>query len=300
MKRKRAAAKRTSAKRTSTSRPRASSKAAIRAMAKTASSSAKPVRERVAAIALMPSAVNRDDASCQALLAVLRNREEPTAVRLEALQALQAASFAVAAFEACRGDYVAALRAVAADPDLEVRQRALAILARDKDRGIQKKLLDGLRDPAKALVAPEKALQLLSYDVHAEAYPVARAIVADAPNPAAKRQALRLLSADTAAAPLFEKLLRDKQETPEIRRMSASALHALRPDTLQAAARDIVLDDDESDDVVATGLAALTEFGNGEAIEADAPLKAKVARLKDQAPAAMKKTAQRFAAKYEK
>jgi hypothetical protein len=299
MKRKRAAATRTSAKRTNTSRPRASSKAAVRAMAKTASSPAKPVRQRVAAIALMPSAVNSDDASCQTLLALLRSREEPTAVRLEALQALQAASFAVVAFEGCRGDYVAALRAVAADPDLEVRQRVLAILARDKDRGVQKKLLDGLRDPAKALVAPEKALQLLSYDVHAEAYPLARAIVADAPSQAAKRQALRLLSADTGAAPLFEKLLRDKKETPEIRRMSATALHALRPEKLQAAARDIVLDDGESEDVVATGLAALTEFGSA-AIETDAPLKARVARLTDRAPAAMKRTAQRFATKYER
>ena len=40
--------------------------------------------------------------------------------------------------------------------------------------------LKDCRIASKALVPPEKALQLLSYDVHAEAYPVAREIVKDA------------------------------------------------------------------------------------------------------------------------
>jgi hypothetical protein len=292
--------KRKAAKRTPASRSRGPSKAASRAMAKTAGSAAAPVRRRLAAIAQMPTAVCRDDGSLQALLEVLRDPGQPSTVRLGALQALQAASFAVVAFEGCKGDYVSALRAVATDPDPELRQRVLGILARDNDRYVQKKLLDGLQDPSKALVAPEKALQLLSYDVHAEAYPVARALVANPPNQTVKREALRLLSADAAAAPLFERILRDKKETPEIRRMSASALHALRPEKLQAAARAIVLDDGESEDVVATGLAALTEFGSSKAIEADEPLNARIARMQDRGTGAVKKTAHRFAAKYEK
>ena len=60
-----------------------------------------------------------------------------------------------------RGDYIATLRKVATDPDPELRQRVLGMLMRDKDGFAQKKLLDGLKDPAKALVPPEKALQLL-------------------------------------------------------------------------------------------------------------------------------------------
>ena len=77
---------------------------------------------------------------------------------------------------------------------------ALGILMRDKDGFAQKKLLDGLKDPAKALVPPEKALQLLSYDVHADAYEVARDIVKKPPNDDAKREALRLLAADACCA----------------------------------------------------------------------------------------------------
>ena len=128
-------------------------------------------------------------------------------------------------FESCRGDYIATLRKVADDPDPELRQRVLGLLAREKDGFAQKKLLEGLQDPDKALVPPEKALQLLSYDVHADAYAAARDIVKKPPNEMARREALRLLAADATAAPMFEKLMRDKNELREIRQISASALH---------------------------------------------------------------------------
>ena len=110
------------------------------------------------------------------------------------------------------------------------------------------------KDPAKALVPPEKALQLLSYDVHADAYEAAREIVKKPPNDAAKREALRLLAADANAAPMFEKLLRDKKELREIRQIAASALHALNPDKLQQHARKILLDKSDYDDIKATSL----------------------------------------------
>ena len=118
-------------------------------------------------MAEVPLAVCESDKNLQAMLNVLRNKDEPVEVRLAALQSLQAASFSVVAFESCRGDYIATLRAVAEDPDPELRQRVLGLLAREKDGFAQKKLLEGLKNPDKALVPPEKALQLLSYDVHA-------------------------------------------------------------------------------------------------------------------------------------
>jgi hypothetical protein len=178
----------------------------------TATSAQKTVKQRVAAMAEAPLAVCESDKDLQAMLNVLRNQDEPVKVRLAALQSLQAASFSVIAFQSCRTDYLASLRKIATDPDPELRQRALGLLARKKNGFAQKKLLEGLKDPDKALVPPEKALQLLSYDVHAEAYPLARAIVSKPPNNDAKREALRLLAADAASAPLFEKLLRDKKE----------------------------------------------------------------------------------------
>ncbi len=148
-----------------------------------ATSPRKTVSERVAAMARRRPCRLDDDESLQSLLTVLRDRDEPIKVRLAALAALQAASFSVVAFESCRSDYIATLRAIADDPDPELRQRVLGILAREKDGFAQKKLLEGLEDPEKALVPPEKALQLLGYDVHAEAYGSRARSSANPPNP---------------------------------------------------------------------------------------------------------------------
>ena len=202
---------------------KASARRTPRAAMAVATSSKKPTQQRVAALAEAPLAVCESDENLQAMLKILRDKKELIKVRLAALQSLQAASFSVIAFESCRGDYMAALREVMDDPDPELRQRVLGILARENDAYVQQRLLDGLQSPDNALVAPEKALQLLSYDIHAEAYPVAREIVSNPPSPEAKREALRILSADAASAPVFEKLMLDKEEDREIRQISAAA-----------------------------------------------------------------------------
>jgi hypothetical protein len=273
-------------------------KRSVRGAMSVATNARKPVEERVAALAEVPLAVGESEENVQAVLNVLRNRDEPLEVRLAALQTLQAATFSAADFESWRGDYIAALREVADDPDPELRQRVLGILAREKDGFAQKKLLEGLQMPEKALVPPEKALQLLSYDVHAEAYPVAREIVSQSPNDDARREALRLLAADASAAPVFEKILRDKREATDLRQMSAAALHAIKPDKLQEYARAIVLDDSEDDELQATSLTALTQFGDRGAVASDEALLARVDRLKKEAPAKIKQVARRFLDKY--
>ena len=269
-----------------------------RAAAGVATSARGSVRERVKAMAETPTAIYEDDDQLEAVVKVLRDVDEPIEVRLAALQALQAASFSVVAFESGRADYIAALRAVADDPDPELRQRVLGILAREKDGFAQKKLLDGLKHPDKALVPPEKALQLLSYDVHAEAYSVARAIVRQPPNAMARREALRLLAADATAKPMFEKILRDKSETPELRRISASALQAIAPDSLQKHARAILLDDSDADEMHATSLTAIAEFGDVAAVAGDERLKKRVSRLRTAPSTGTKESARRFLSKY--
>lgn len=258
----------------------------------------KTVKQRVAAWAKTPLAVCDNDKNLKSGLKVLADQAEPLNVRLSALQAIQAASFSVISFEACRSDYIATLRKVAQDPEPELRQRALGILAREKDGFAQKKLLDGLRDPKKSLVPPEKALQLLSYDVHADAYKLAREVIDNPPNPTAKREALRLLAADAKSAPVFEKILRNKKEEPEYRQISAAALHAINPDKLQEHAREIVLDTGEKDDIHALCLTALTQFGDRESIAKDETLMKRVDRLQKESSRKVKQTAKQFQQKY--
>jgi uncharacterized protein (UPF0147 family) len=263
-------------------------------------SSKKTTRERVAALLEAPLAVVQSDENLQALLKVLRDQKEPVKVRLAALQSLQAASFSVITFEPCRADYMATLREIIDDPDAELRQRALGILAREHDGYAQKRLLEGLEDKDKALVPPEKALQLLSYDVHAEAYPIARKIVETPPNDDAKREALRLLAADATAAPMFEKILRDKKEKREIRQVSASALQAVEPEKFKDYARELVLDTKEFDDIQATALTALTQMGSEAEVAKDEVLLKRVNRLGTSKSAKVKKGARKFLSRYGK
>lgn len=291
-------AKKKAVRRSKSSAPKSSPKGSARAAMAIATSAKQSVHARIAALAEAPLAVCERDEDLQSLLKVLRDQNEPVEVRLATLQSLQAASFSVIAFESCRGDYIATLRAIAQDPDPELRQRVLGLLAREKDGFVQKKLLEGLQNPDKALVPPEKALQLLSYDVHSEAYPIARQIVSKPPNTAAKREALRLLAADATAAPIFEKILRDKGESTDIRQISAAALHALKPERLQAHARALLLDSSEPEDMHATSLTALTQFGDNAAMAKDDALLKRVNQLSGKASIKVKETARRFLSKY--
>ncbi len=280
-------------------KPKRGAMRSTRAAMSVATSGRGAVTERVAALAEVPLAVCESDKHLQAVLGVVRNKEEPVEVRLAAMDTLAAAAFSVIKFESCRQDYIATLREVAQDPNPEIRESALGLLAGQKDGFAQKKLLEGLKDPEKALVPPEKALQLLSYDVHAEAYSVARDIVEKPPNADAKREALRLLAADATSAPLFEKLLRDKGELREIRQISASALHALNPGKLQTHARAMLLDTSEYDDIQATSLTALTQFGDDAAVAKDEPLLKSVSRFSvGKASPKYKQSARQFLSKY--
>jgi hypothetical protein len=264
-----------------------------------ATSANKTVKQRVAAMTAAPLAVCESDKDLQAMLRVLSDQSEPIAVRLAALQSLGAAAFSVLSFAPCRADYIATLRKVADDPDAELRQRVLGILMREKDGYAQRKLLEGLKNPGKALLPPEKALQLLSYDIHAEAYSAARAILKKPPNDEAKREALRLLAADAKATSIFEKVLLDKNELRENRQIAASALHALHPEKLEQLARKILLDKSDYDDIKATSLTALEQFGDDGSFSQDKALLKSVDRLgAGKAPAKYKQSARRFLTKY--
>jgi hypothetical protein len=119
-------------------------------------------------------------------------------------------------FPGKRPDYLATLRSIIEDPDAQLRRRAIGILAREKDEYVQRRLIEGLEQRSRALVPAAKAIQFLGYDVHAEYFPLLRRIIEQPPSRAAKREAVRLLSADPAATDLLVTLLNDKQQDPEV------------------------------------------------------------------------------------
>jgi hypothetical protein len=214
------------------------------------------------------------------LLELLRDATAPADLRRAILNVLQQISFRMVLFPGKRSDYLATLRSIIEDPDAQLRRRAIGILAREKDEYVQRRLIEGLEQRSRALVPAAKAIQFLGYDVHAEYFPLLRRIIEQPPSRAAKREAVRLLSADPASTDLLVTILNDKHEDPEVRRTAAVALQSLAPDRFEAQARRIVLDDDEDDELQALSISALTQFANPAALRQDDQLNRRIGQLR--------------------
>ena len=212
--------------------------------------------ERARAIAAAPLDEERLPERVAELLATLLDQEQPLTVRRAALQALAALDFLGPRFAPFRSDYLEALRTVAMDPERELRESALELLAIEKDPYAQELLVRGLERPKDALVPEARAIQFLGYDDHAEVLPLVRRVYKRAKG-AAREEALRLLATDPKSERLFTRLLKDKSETRSIRRISASGLQSLNPAAFERAARGIVADESDDVDIRATSLAAL-------------------------------------------
>lgn len=215
-----------------------------------------PASREAAIVALDHEAI-KDDAQFGALLGQLTDPSEDASLRFTILGKIQSLGFGSVSFGARRPEWLAALRTMIADPDPQLRSAVLDCLSIQKDAQAQSILLNGLKDPAVAVVPPERALQLLANDIHTDAYLHARNIIDDAPSDAARLEAVRLLAADSESVPLLEELLLDQSELPEVRRLAIAALHSLDQATLHEHAHTILMSDDEHPDVISTSLMAL-------------------------------------------
>jgi hypothetical protein len=240
------------------------------------------VELRIKALDAISHEAGEHDELFDLALELLQDTDEPDQLRRSALTFLQQISFGSASFAAKRPGYLAALRSVVDDPDRTLRQQAMGILAREKDEYVQRRLLEGLEDRSKALIPPAKAIQLLSYDIHAEHYPILRQIVQQPPNRAAKKEAVSLLAADTASKDLLIDILKDKGESSEIRTISAIALQSLAPTEFEGLAEAIALDNSEDNALRAACINALAHFANPAVLSEESPLSERIEQLSKQ------------------
>jgi hypothetical protein len=237
-------------------------------------------KARAAAISRMETDPKNMRGQVAQLLTVMRNRREPEIVRLAALRALKTAAFLGPPFAPYRADYLKALREVAPGSAAKLREQALEVLAAEKDPHAQEILMRGLADAKKALVPAAKAMQFLAYDSHSAAVRLARNVFNRATG-AAKEEALRLLSSDPSAEKLLTRLMKDKSQKSIIRRISANGLQSLNPGAFAKAARRIVTDNDDYDEIRATALSALAHVQElGEALK-DKSFTGKVEKIRE-------------------
>lgn len=255
----------------------------------------------IRASALHAISINIGDSSelIDRVLNLLGDDTESPELRLSALKVLQQLSFSSVIFKSKRPEYLAALRPIIDDKDTKLRQQAIKILAINKDEYVQRRLLEQLRGHSKALIGISKAIQMLGYDIHAEHYPILKDILRNPPSRAAKKEAVRLLSADPSSKEYLTEILKDKSEHSEVRKISAVALQSLSPEEFENQAKEIVLDDDDDDDLRATCVNALDQFANPTSLNQDAKLNKHIKNLHQKSTSRqLKKAVKRFISKH--
>lgn len=267
-----------------------------RATKAAASSKAGKAGAAARAAAIRAEPIDAEDLATRVpdLLATLRNRKEATSVRAAALQVLGALDFLGPRFSPYRADYKQALRDIATDPRVTLRESAIELLAIAKDPYAQELLVRGLERPEEAVVSDARALQFLGYDDHADHAPLARKVYQRATG-AAREEALRMLATDPTSERLFTRLLKDKSEKSSVRRLSASGLQSLNPEAFERTARRIVADDDDYNEIRATSLAALAHGREARDKPADPKFVDTVQKLTDSTrSSALRSSSRRF------
>lgn len=256
--------------------------------------------------------IGMHEGAIEAVLGLLRDQKESLNLRQAALSVLKRLTFTSAIFRSRSSEYTEILRSIISEAESPLRVQAIEILSRLKDEYLQRRLVAGLEGEEEGLVSPEKAIQLLGYDVHAGIFPLLRDIVKDPPNAVAKNEAVRILAADSDSKDLIRETLLDKNEDRFVRQTSAAALSSLAPEEFEEVAKQIVLDDEDYDDIRATSV-TLLEFSSvrekkesssvidgASALEsAGLDVAAKIEDLGNTASGDLKKASERFISKLE-
>lgn len=249
--------------------------------------------ESMSGLATGPSDAGAGSSSVAAAIAILGDSAQPAAARIAALKNVQAVTFLGPEFDPYRASYRQALRTAATDKNPELRERALEVLAADKDDVARDLLVKGLESTEQALVAPAKAIQFLAHDDHGVALPMARKLLSESQDVEAKEQALRVLAADPSSQDIFAEVLSDQSQPARLRSISAAGLRAINPQRFAQEARRIVLNKDEDGSVRADTLSALAH-ARGLAAHADQNFANEVSKLETTGPAALRSAASRF------
>jgi HEAT repeat protein len=214
--------------------------------------------ERVSALEAVAVRAASDDAALDALLTILTDASQPVELRRAALGGLEGNSFRTGKFQSRRAEFTAALKQVMDDPDEQLRERSVEILAVQKDVDLQRRLIEGLRDESVAIVPPQRSVELLGYDPKPDYFDVLRDVVQAHADPGTRREAIRLLATDQGSRELIDGVVRDKEEPVALREAGAAALQAMAPQEFEQTAQDIVMDDDDDDELRAVVLAKLS------------------------------------------
>jgi DNA-binding NarL/FixJ family response regulator len=162
-----------------------------------------PEETRVEVLRRLASSISRRDEYIQALVAIVKDRNDSAAVRETALRVLGSAAFQVDRFTPHQAAYEDALHDLVADPVPTLREAAVGILAQRHDPVVQETLLQGLRGEGPLPVERERAILLLAEDDHLENLPWLQELYRSSSEDA-REQAVRFMGSYPAARTTLE------------------------------------------------------------------------------------------------
>ncbi len=239
-----------------------------------------PVAVRARALEIAWPGISRDDEILTDILALLVAKDTPLPLRRSVARTLQLLLVGGSAPGARREDILAALRAVAQDDDVEVRTTALGTLAGEGDGVAQAILTEDLRDPGKQLMAPEEAVALLALHPDGDTLPVLREMLAKPPNPAAQEEAVRALGADVQSHDALQSVIRSNESPDTLRFAAVGALNANAPEKIAGAALPLLNDEGAGDDVRIYAIKAVQTYQEAQASILEGPAAAPTAEEK--------------------
>jgi hypothetical protein len=239
--------------------PMASTEEEIRDLFQLVDDKSKKWDYRALALVKTGTALLEDEEIFDKVLLLLQDQKEDSRFRLEVLDFLKQSNFIEATFNKYMPKYLNVLRELVDDPDAAIRDDVMAVLAKKNDEYVQRRLEEGLKNPQKALVPPERAIQLLGYDIHANQYPLLREIVKNPPNQLAKIEAVRILAVDPDSKDLLLSLLKDKSELKQVRSYSALGVQEFDPEQYIGFAKSAIKDRKEYDDLKSLILVSLNQ-----------------------------------------
>lgn len=196
------------------------------------------------------------EASVRVALDILANPALGPLARLAAFRLLGAAQFRPARFAPFHAEFIALLRKLALDDDIEIRTAALDRLTLSNDPEAQRMLREGLEKVGKPLVSVAKAIQLLARDAHGSGLPIFRDLAVKGVGKV-REEALRALGNDARSVSLFQSLATDKKEGGAIREIALNNLKNMSVNRFAQVARKVVLDNDEDDKLRAAAVSAI-------------------------------------------
>jgi tyrosinase len=200
-----------------------------------------------------------DEQVVKDVTALARDKDNPAELRRRAAFRLSFQLNFAPLGHAQPATYIDTLRALLDDPDQSVRDIAVSTLVAHNDTTVLRRLVEGLKDPAKEIQPAARALHSLATARHGDYYEVFKSYYEHARDPATRIEAARGVAKSTEGHEELRKTLLDTTADPPLRLAILRALSANATDDFLPVAFAVVEDSKNSPALRTLGLSALAQ-----------------------------------------